>query len=294
MSDSILQRYLLLLAENRQGELSQQDLDELQRQYPYFTQPKVSKLSAGEEGLTDEEIKMLTEELALTANDITALHALMRAAAGDAPFYPPTPNSAKKSTNDTIDTFLQRYGNAAEMDMEVSTIEKLIFNPVAPDYMASLNEAEGEAQVAATQTQEAPQEGSEGVTEAEVEVVEKQPSHQDSLIDAFIALHPDEAGIQTLADIETPYSLTEKEESQSQTAETPRTSAPTQSEAPDRNALLSESLAKVFIRRGKYEKAFEIIHSLSLNYPQKSAYFADQLRFLRKAILINQRRQHLS
>ena len=32
-------------------------------------------------------------------------------------------------------------------------------------------------------------------------------------------------------------------------------------------------------------KRFEIIHTLSLNNPKKSAYFADQLRFLRKLML---------
>ena len=49
----------------------------------------------------------------------------------------------------------------------------------------------------------------------------------------------------------------------------------------------SESLAMIFIKRGRYDKAYEIIHQLSLNNPKKSVYFADQLRFLRK-IMLNQ------
>lgn len=54
----------------------------------------------------------------------------------------------------------------------------------------------------------------------------------------------------------------------------------------DAEAPLSESLAKIYIKRGQYDKAYEIIHRLSLNFPKKSIYFADQLRFLRKAMII--------
>jgi len=54
----------------------------------------------------------------------------------------------------------------------------------------------------------------------------------------------------------------------------------------DAEAPLSESLAKIYIKRGQYDKAYEIIQQLSLNFPKKSIYFADQLRFLRKAMII--------
>ncbi len=53
------------------------------------------------------------------------------------------------------------------------------------------------------------------------------------------------------------------------------------------DSLLSESLAKIYIRQGKYQRAYDIISSLNLKFPKKSAYFADQLRFLRKLILID-------
>lgn len=56
--------------------------------------------------------------------------------------------------------------------------------------------------------------------------------------------------------------------------------------APDSGSSLSESLAQVYIRRGRYDKAYDIIHALSLNNPKKSVYFADQLRFLQKLMLI--------
>ena len=50
----------------------------------------------------------------------------------------------------------------------------------------------------------------------------------------------------------------------------------------------TETLAKIYIRQGRYEKALEIIRRLNLNYPKKNAYFADQIRFLEKLIINNQ------
>ena len=51
------------------------------------------------------------------------------------------------------------------------------------------------------------------------------------------------------------------------------------------DSMLSESLAKIFIKQGKYNKALEIIKNISLKFPEKSIYFADQIRFLQKLIL---------
>lgn len=51
------------------------------------------------------------------------------------------------------------------------------------------------------------------------------------------------------------------------------------------NSLLSESLAKIYIKTRRYERAYEILNRLSLDFPEKNAYFADQLRFLRKLML---------
>jgi predicted Zn-dependent protease len=49
----------------------------------------------------------------------------------------------------------------------------------------------------------------------------------------------------------------------------------------------TETLAKIYIKQGRYSKALEIIQRLSLNYPKKNAYFADQIRFLEKLIINN-------
>lgn len=47
----------------------------------------------------------------------------------------------------------------------------------------------------------------------------------------------------------------------------------------------TETLAKIYVKQQRYDKALEIIRKLSLNYPKKNAYFADQMRFLEKLIL---------
>ena len=50
-------------------------------------------------------------------------------------------------------------------------------------------------------------------------------------------------------------------------------------------SYFTETLAKIYIKQHRYEKALEIIKKLSLNYPKKNAYFADQIRFLEKLII---------
>ena len=54
---------------------------------------------------------------------------------------------------------------------------------------------------------------------------------------------------------------------------------------PPAPASLSESFARVMIKNRNYGKALEIIQAISLNNPEKSAYFADQIRFLKKLII---------
>ena len=58
----------------------------------------------------------------------------------------------------------------------------------------------------------------------------------------------------------------------------------TKSEEVGEDSLLSETLSKIYIQQGHYDKALRIIRSLSLNYPEKSRFFADQIRFLERII----------
>lgn len=173
------------------------------------------------------------------------------------PFYP-RPVQGEKSTIETIDVFLKQYGVSADEERETELLERLIFNPVPPDFTSELNKLEP-----------IDKSGKDGEHEGA-------SSEQDFLINKFIASHP--AG--NLKEDFHEYDAEAGESAENVPSKPICTSSP----APSDNVLLSESLAKIYIRKGKYDKAFEIIKSLSLKYPEKSVYFANQLRFIQKVI----------
>ena len=67
--------------------------------------------------------------------------------------------------------------------------------------------------------------------------------------------------------------------------ETPHTIPETKNDTG--TGVLTEAMARIYIKQGKYDKAIEIIRRISLKYPKKNRYFADQIRFLEK-LIINQ------
>ena len=48
---------------------------------------------------------------------------------------------------------------------------------------------------------------------------------------------------------------------------------------------LTETLAKIYVKQQRYDKALEIIKKLNLKYPKKNIYFADQIRYLERLII---------
>lgn len=57
-----------------------------------------------------------------------------------------------------------------------------------------------------------------------------------------------------------------------------------QTETTSEDSFFTETLANIYIKQGKYDKALEIIRRLCLEYPNKNRYFADQIRFLEKIV----------
>ena len=71
----------------------------------------------------------------------------------------------------------------------------------------------------------------------------------------------------------------------------PASEEPSPSEEPQsaETPALTESFAKILIKNGNYERAMEILTDVNLKNPEKSIYFADQMRFLRKLQLLQGR-----
>lgn len=55
------------------------------------------------------------------------------------------------------------------------------------------------------------------------------------------------------------------------------------------DSCFTETLAHIYVKQKRYDRALQIIKSLSLNYPEKNIYFADQIRFLEKLIINNKK-----
>ena len=92
------------------------------------------------------------------------------------------------------------------------------------------------------------------------------------LIDNFLAGGEERFTMQLAS--EPPVENREKEES------TPHNDPKNNGEAP----IFTETLANIYIKQGKYDKAHEILKRLYLDYPNKNRYFADQIRFLEKIV----------
>lgn len=239
----------MLLDSAREGApLEPEVAERLLGEYPYLSVAASRALLS--KNLTDNQRRRFQAAVALNAPDAKTLITLIDPDGFKfANFYPDENEDATPSTDNAIDTFLDTYGHGVD-PKEEALLERLIFNPVPADYSELLKSENNEPD-------EAPAEHSE----------------QDALLDAFLdsqgALHQEAKSVQK----ETDEDMQPKPEYHAK---------------PDPEAPLSESLAKIFVKRQRYDKAYEIISQLSLNYPEKSVYFADQLRFLRK-LIINQK-----
>lgn len=65
-------------------------------------------------------------------------------------------------------------------------------------------------------------------------------------------------------------------------------------EEPADEEYFTETLARIYIKQGRYQKALDIIQRLSSNFPEKNAYFADQIRFLEKLIINSKKNSKLN
>ena len=237
-----------LAASDSSSEVTMQWLEDAQHEAPYCTLPALLYLMHnGTRGNED-----VLAQLAISFPDRRSL-ALMLSDEAEAlnAFYPSQEAASTPDTVTTIDRFLDNYGKTSPG--EVEAISRAIFNPT-PDY----------ADVLAAQEKEAGGMLLEG------------EDSQDQLINQFIAEQMQLGDEAAQTPITKPVGEQEKAEIADETIDNPTLTD---------DSMLSESLAKMYIARHKYSQALEIILRLSLNYPEKSIYFADQIRFLAKLVL---------
>lgn len=233
-------------------------VEQVYEKYPYFSLPASLLLKQGTAFDATTRSKYLSR-IALNASDRDALSLLINDRDGCwAHFYPPEPKREAVTTEAAIDTFLDNYGGNNPKEDEL--LERLIFNPT-PDYAQLLAEEEERS---------VPQNN------------EVEGDSQDALINAFILKSREQQGHYPAIDDELAL------EAKTPTPEVVDTTPVSAPEMSADDSMLSESLAKIYIKQHKYSKAYEIIRNLSLNFPEKSIYFADQMRFLQK-LMINQR-----
>ena len=224
-------------------------VESAQKEYPYLVLPVLLYLHRN--GKTDGVDEEMLAKLAISVPDRRALYDILGDEAEKfVEFYPAEAEPAQKDTNETLDVFLSTYGNSDEKEIEM--LNRMIFNPV-PDY----------AQMLAAEEQESMPSRNGGQSE------------EDALINSFILKQKDKPG----------YFPTEKSAANEPKDES-ISEEPIEAPIMADDSMLSESLAKIYIKQRKYAKALEIIKTISLKFPEKSIYFADQIRFLRKMVKI--------
>ena len=231
-------------------------LEQAMAEHPYCTLPLLLYLERNGTAGNEE----LLSRLAIAWPDRRVL--AMRLGDGVEGFYKFYPDEADETatadTDTTIDRFLNTYGRTS--DKEIEALNAAIFNPT-PDY----------ADVLAAQERE---QGQQAHTQ--------EGDQQDALINSFIAEQQQHERQVAAAPAQPHVDEQEKAEIADVNIDKPATVDET---------MFSESLAKLYIKRHKYAQALEIIKNISLKYPEKSIYFADQIRFLKKLVLIETSKQ---
>lgn len=219
--------------------------------YPYFVVPQLSALENNVEMSPKERQKMLAA-VAVRVGDREELASIIGEDLPDfAEFYPDSQQTM--TTTSVIDSFLDTFAPVGSKETEL--LSKVLFSDT-PDY-ASQFLKESADEVAASD-------------EAEM-------TEEERMIERFIAKDKEKSPLAKDSSEKDVKPKSEKLTNKEEIAETVL-------QEPD-NSSLTESFARVMIKNGNYRKALQIITELSLNNPEKSIYFADQIRFLKKLII---------
>lgn len=253
----IQQLYLFIKKEAVAGKPEIESLKNMVSQYPYFQEAIFTYLKALY--LNDEpDYQSELERLSISINDRRALFYHIFSEEYEQ-FFTETGRSEIKEdkTNILLNAFFESKGeNSFSDNLEY---ELPILSLASTDYISYM---ESQPEKTVTDTEKEPSD-------------EKTANlkHQD-IIDSFINKSETDGGIR--------IKLEESELSDDRDLLNEDTG---NDEELEEDVFFTETLAKIYVRQKKYEKAYKIIKHLSLNYPKKNIYFADQLSFLEKLII---------
>lgn len=224
--------------------------------YPYFVVPAIEEL----QNASGEERVALVRRIAAAVGDPTALRTIIGVDPEEFLSFYPDMKTPELSTDDTIDSFIDRFGNP---NTPKPTEVEDIITPVAVPYDLSSLEDLPE------------------LTNADLFPADLAPDIPSDPIQT-------EKTEPTQTEAPEPMQTEEPKPMQTEEPDSDSNSSPSHASA-GREPSLSESLARIMIKNGNYQKALEIITEISLNNPKKSVYFADQIRFLKKLIALQSR-----
>lgn len=234
--------------------------------HPYFVNPQVSALA----GASSEKRQEIVRRIAAMVGDPCALRTLLGIDPEEFTAFYPDMVPPELTTEDTIDTFLRRF--SGEDAVPASGVSGDARTPVVSEGKADAPEKEAMPAEDLIPGGPAIDYASMYIAEEDGETEFSEKDSTSELLTSFLTTNP-------------PARQPRRAQPERQPERQPVGAA----EGGDSHKL-AESLAKVMVKNGNYRKALEIITDLSLKNPKKSIYFADQMRFLRKLIANQERR----
>jgi tetratricopeptide (TPR) repeat protein len=230
------------------------DLRSLIAQYPYYQTARLlmlKNLYILHDPTFDEELRraaIYITDRKVIFNLVESAHYQLKTTEKTADEKKQTKGAEQRpSTNELIDKFLETI--PVEEEKDKSKKRKPTAADAAIDYVAYLLETEEKEDVKSEETESSP---------------------TLDLIDTFIS-NNEQGRIELKENIEYVPEIADEGDKNG--------------ENEDEEGYFTETLARIYIKQGRYSQALEIIKRLNLAYPKKNAYFADQIRFLEKLIV---------
>ena len=243
------------------------ELKGLLEQYPCFQVLKMLYL-LNLWKLKSSDFKEELERLAVGITDRKVLYVLLK---GNPVYFEikESLTSTPQSSFALIDAFLASSGE----NVEETNTDLVLESTASADYLNWVDNSQ-EKEISLEENKVATEEVVSEPVEDEVKL-----KHQD-LIDSFLE-----------SDV-TPHRLSLTEDVVSEELPVQEEDEDLNSEGSEEFALkqlddsyFTETLARIYVKQKRYDKALQIIKNLNLKYPEKNIYFADQIRFLEKLII---------